>query len=293
MGVTNALCLSADPAVLARRFQGFFDAVLVDAPCSGEGMFRRVPESRGEWTLEGVLGCQKRQREILESAAAMLRPGGRFVYSTCTLNHYENADQVAWLCSMHPEFHQEAFHVPGVDADGQYTCYPHRFRGEGQFAALLRKDGGEAVPALPSLPAADRKETALLREFSRFEDPVFRFGETLVSIPECPELKGLKVLRCGLHLGTVRSGRFCPDHAWAVSRIPPRLSEVSLSEEQAMQYLAGEVVREAEGRGWVLSRYQGMVLGLGKVSDGVMKNHYPKGLRKTHLTSEDEAGENV
>ena len=294
MGITNALVVSAEPAELGRRWPAFFDAVLVDAPCSGEGMFRRVPESRSEWSMSGVEGCQKRQREILAAAAGMVRPGGRLVYSTCTLNHLENEDNAAWFLEHFPEFQMQMFSLPGVgETPGHFTCYPHRFRGEGQFVACFRRAGDDVCPELPGLPEAEAKDRKLLKEFASFDSPVQHFGDTLVSLETCPELRGLKVLRCGLHLGSVRSGRFTPDHAWAVSVKRPELPEIQLTDEQALQYLAGEVIRDVEGRGWVLACWKGLCLGFGKISDGIMKNHYPKGLRKTHLSLGEDCGENL
>ena len=257
-------------------------------------MFRRVPESRSEWSMSGVEGCQKRQREILAAAAGMVRPGGRLVYSTCTLNHLENEDNAAWFLEHFPEFQMQMFSLPGVgETPGYFTCYPHRFRGEGQFVACFRRAGDDVCPELPGLPEAEAKDRKLLKEFASFDSPVQRFGDTLVSLETCPELRGLKVLRCGLHLGSVRSGRFTPDHAWAVSVKRPELPEIQLTDEQALQYLAGEVIRDVEGRGWVFACWKGLCLGFGKISDGIMKNHYPKGLRKTHLSLGEDCGENL
>ena len=142
MGIPNALVVSAYPDQLAQRWPESFDAIQVDAPCSGEGMFRRHPETRAEWSPESPAGCAKRQAEILDRAAEMLRPGGRMVYSTCTMNRTENEDTVDAFLSRHADFSAEAFSLPGADApDGMLTCYPHRMRGEGHFVALLRKHG--------------------------------------------------------------------------------------------------------------------------------------------------------
>ena len=282
MGVGHALVTQGRPEKLAQRFPGFFDAVLVDAPCSGEGMFRRQAESRLEWSWDGVRGCQSRQREILSCAVKMVRPGGRLVYSTCTLNHLENEDNVLWLEENFPDFHRESFRLAGEEYPGILTCYPHRFRGEGQFAALLRR-GGETearVPA-PLPPPVSREQKQALFSFSPFEGEVMTFGQILVSLPECPPLQGLRVLRCGLHLGQVRNHGFEPDHAWAMSLTPPCLPCVDMCEEEAAAYLRGDVLRERPERGWVLARWKGLPLGLGKCSSGVMKNHYPKGLRRT------------
>ncbi|MGN0761846.1 MAG: RsmB/NOP family class I SAM-dependent RNA methyltransferase [Aristaeellaceae bacterium] len=285
MGLTNALVVCAMPRQLADRWPEGFDAIQVDAPCSGEGMFRRHPETRAEWTAESPAGCAKRQAEILDCAAEMVRPGGRIVYSTCTMNPVENEDTVAAFCRRHPDFAPEAFSLPGADApEGMLTCYPHRMKGEGHFVALLRRagEGTASAAADISLPGPDKQQLKALRDFAPDAPmPTALLGDTLVCLPDCPDVKGLKVLRVGLHLGQMKGKVFQPDHAWAVSVCPPALPRLPLTEEQARRYQAGEVLDAPEGlRGFVLPTLAGLPLGWGKVSDGMMKNHYPKGLRR-------------
>ena len=154
LGVTNAVVLNETPARLAARWPGYFDAVLVDAPCSGEGMFRREAQSREAWTDAAPRGCAKRQAEILEAAAKLVRPGGRLLYSTCTFNDVENEGSVANFLQDHADFAPEEFALPGLGASrgGMLRIWPHRARGDGQFAALLRRaegagDAGEGPEA--------------------------------------------------------------------------------------------------------------------------------------------------
>ena len=149
MGVRNAIVTSAMPAQLAPRFPAFFDRILVDAPCSGEGMFRRQPEARDEWSAGSPRGCADRQLEILEAAAKMLAPGGALVYSTCTFNDTENEGVLARFTAAHPEFALEAFELPGLPSGsrGYVHLYPHEIRGEGHFVSLLRK-----APDAPGAP---------------------------------------------------------------------------------------------------------------------------------------------
>ena len=283
MGIVNALVVSAMPDVLAARWAEGFDAVLCDAPCSGEGMFRRVPESRAEWTPASPAGCAARQAEILDAAARLVRPGGRLVYATCTFNRTENADTVAAFLRRHPDYRAEAFSLPGIDApEGQFTCWPHRLPGEGQFCALMRRDG-EGVSALRRnpLPAPDRTaREALAAAVPDAPRETGVFAGTLVAAPALPDLTGLRVLRCGLHLGAMKGKIFQPDHAWCVSALPPALPRVPLTEEAAYRYLAGEALPAETGSGLVLPAFGGLALGLGKISGGLMKNHYPKGLRR-------------
>ena len=285
MGVTNAIVVSAWPEKLADVWPEAFDAIQCDAPCSGEGMFRRHPETRDEWNPESPAGCAKRQGDILDSAAVMLRPGGRMVYSTCTLNKIENEGVVEAFLLRHPDFELMPFELPGLSApQGMLTIYPHRIKGEGHFVALLRREGdGRAVWQTASPKnAPDKAAMKVLQEFLPGQQANLFFGNELRYCPDFPELskaKGVTVLRSGLHLGTVKGKVFIPDHAWAVSNAAPAVPRVHLTEEEAWLYLNGQVI-PADGKGWVLACYAGLPLGWGKVSDGMMKNHYPKGLRR-------------
>ena len=311
MGVPNALVVSAYPDALADAWEEAFDAIQCDAPCSGEGMFRRHPETRAEWNPESPAGCAKRQAEILDQAARMLRPGGRLVYSTCTLNRIENEDVVEGFLARHPDFALQPFALPALDAPrGMLSIYPHRIKGEGHFVALLVRKGDAAGQAWrqPAMAAEARRYLqAVQGELPAWVRPnyaVVRRGEEcdLFCLPELSErwekLPRVQVLRCGLHLGTVKAagraegkGRateknkgkgkavFTPEHAFALALTAPDVPRVDLTEEQARSYQAGQTL-PAEGKGWALACWQGVPLGWGKISDGVMKNHYPKGLRR-------------
>jgi NOL1/NOP2/fmu family ribosome biogenesis protein len=185
-----------------------------------------------------------------------------------------------------PAYALRPFELPGASGpEGMLTCYPHRLRGEGQFAVLLVRagEGTASLPANTSLPTPSRAQRELLRAFvpdAPEADAVF--GETLVALPHLPELKGLRVLRAGLHLGQVKGKLFVPDHAWAVSATPPACPRIALTEEQARIYQAGDVLRlpDLGLKGYVLPCLEGLPLGFGKASDGQIKNHYPKGLRR-------------
>ena len=149
-------------------------------------------------------------------------------------------------------------------------------------ALLVRKGEGEAqLPQDTSLPKPDKQQLKALKEFAPDAPvPTAVLGDTLVYLPGCPNVKGIKVLRVGLHLGQMKGKVFQPDHAWAVSITPPALPRVPLTEEQARLYQAGEVLPAEHVKGFVLPELNGLPLGFGKVSDGMMKNHYPKGLRR-------------
>ena len=282
MGLPNTVVTCARPEQLAEKWPEAFDAVLVDAPCSGEGMFRRDPETRDEWTAEKAEGCAERQREILREAAKMVRPGGRLVYSTCTYNPQENEENAAWFVRTFPEFHPEAFELPGISApDGIYTCYPHRIKGEGQFAALFRKDGDRDIrmPGDSSLALPAKNDKAVFRNlFPVFPEATHLLGNTLIFMPEMPDAKGIRILRAGLHLGEVRGKIAVPDHAAAVCFRAPEMPCRIMNADTAVKYMNGETV-SGEETGWILMKYEDLVLGWGKGSAGMIKNHYPKGLR--------------
>ena len=152
MAVSNALVTNEHPATLAQRFAGFFDRVLVDAPCSGEGMFRKEEAAVTDWSQETVEMCARRQAEILSSAAALIRPGGHLVYSTCTFSPEEDEQAVARFLENHPEFVPETVDAPWFEAgeNGSVRLWPHKLLGEGHFAAVLRKmEGSEESTVIP------------------------------------------------------------------------------------------------------------------------------------------------
>ncbi len=295
MGIPNAVVTCAYPDELARIWPGCFDAIQCDAPCSGEGMFRRHPETRSEWNAESPAGCAKRQLDILREAAKMLRPGGRLVYSTCTLNTIENEGVVAAFLLEHADFALAPINLPGVDAPGgMFTCWPHRFDGEGHFVARLIRagegDGGAwAVPPAEKalIPILRQSEAVLPGGISANHIYMKEPGEyELFRLPELPLGKHPRLLRRGLHIGTLKMPKakgkppvYTPDHALALSIFAPDMPRIALSEDEARAYQNGQVI-PAEGSGWVLACLEGVALGWGKVSGGVMKNHYPKGLRK-------------
>ena len=286
MAVPNALVTNEHPAVLAERFPEFFDRVLVDAPCSGEGMFRKEEAAVTDWSQETVEMCARRQGEILNSAAALVRPGGRLVYSTCTFAPEEDEGAVARFLEAHPEFAPETvdapWFVPGKN--GSFRMWPHKLLGEGHFAAVLRKMecSEEALP-IPAGEKLPKIWTAFAKELGIDlpEGKAVSFGQTLYWVsPDLPELRKLKVLRPGLELGTVKQDRFEPAHAlalWlktcaAVQRYAPDSREIGA-------YLHGDVVPSGE-KGWCLVCAGDYSIGWGKGDGRVLKNHYPKGLRR-------------
>lgn len=290
MDAGGAAVVCALPGKLAARWPGVFDAILVDAPCSGEGMFRRDPDARTEWHPQTPAGCAARQAEILDCAAAMLKPGGRLIYSTCTFNRLENEGSVAGFLSRHPDFAPEDFALNGLGASdgGILRIFPHRVRGDGHFVAKLRKAGAARdsgiKPHRPD-PAAMRLLERLDREVCPVPDwlagmRISLAGDRLLATPpELPPMDGVKVVSPGLWLLKAGRSHIEPEHPLAMA-VDDARHTADLDDHQAAAYLAGEALEIAGEPGWTLVRWHGLPLGWGKQVGGVLKNRLPKGLRK-------------
>ena len=286
MAVSNALVTNEHPENLAQRFPGFFDRVLVDAPCSGEGMFRKEEAAVTDWSQETVEMCARRQAEILHSAAQMVRPGGRLVYSTCTFAPEEDEQAVAAFLEAHPEFEAEIMETPWFvpGENGSHRMWPHKLLGEGHFAAVLRKmEGREEEPVYAAAEKLPKEWTAFAKELGirlPAGKAVF-FGQNLFWVPEdMPDVRRLKVLRPGLELGTVKKDRFEPAHALALWLKTCQNVQRYPGESQEMKrYMHGDVV-PSKIKGWCLVCADDYSIGWGKGDGNVLKNHYPKGLRR-------------
>jgi len=286
MAVPNALVTNEHPANLAARLPGFFDRVLVDAPCSGEGMFRKEEAAVTDWSQETVEMCARRQAEILHSAAQMVRPGGRLVYSTCTFAPEEDEMAVEAFLADHPEFEPELLEAPWFvpTPNGGHRMWPHKLLGEGHFAAVLRKTAGDEGDVTPAPGEKLPKEwTAFAKDLGIRLPPgkAVSFGQNLFWAPEeLPDLKRLKVLRPGLELGEVKKGRFEPAHALALW-LKDCAAEISFSPDspEISAYLHGEVLPCTQ-QGWCLVKAGNYSIGWGKSDKTQLKNHYPKGLRR-------------
>jgi NOL1/NOP2/sun family putative RNA methylase len=286
LGVANALVTNETADRLAHHLPGYFDRVLIDAPCSGEGMFRKEEAAVTDWSEETVLMCAKRQAEILDAGAKLLRPGGRLVYSTCTFAPAENEEAIAAFLERNPDFETVQTDAPWFTpaGPGQFRLWPHKLLGEGHFAAVLRKKGEEDAMGIPCPGEKLPKEWLSFAKELQISLPVgkaIRFGANLYWAPEqLPQLKGLKVLRPGLELGEIRKDRFEPAHALALwlKNCVSQLS-VPADSNQLRQYLHGDVI-PCRLRGWCLVQVDSYSLGWGKGDGNILKNHYPKGLRR-------------
>lgn len=286
MGIANALVTNEHPQNLAKRFAGFFHRVLVDAPCSGEGMFRKEEAAVTDWSPETVAMCANRQAEILRSAAQMVMPGGRLVYSTCTFAPEENERTVEAFLREHPEFAPEPLDAPWFTpaGEGMYRLWPHKLLGEGHFAAVLRKAGEQEAEAVREKAGPLPREWESFAKELNIRLPAGRpllFGSTLYWAPEqMPDIRGLKVLRPGLELGQLKKDRFEPAHALALwLKTVANIQDYCAESQQMKDYLNGQVV-PSQKRGWCLVTVDGYTIGWGKGDGKVLKNHYPKGLRR-------------
>lgn len=295
MGVRNAVVSSCYPDVLCPALTGFFDKVLVDAPCSGEGMFRRDPQAMEEWSEEHVRSCAVRQAAILDSAAQALRPGGVLVYSTCTFSPEENEETVRSFLERHPDFFLEETGLtggrPGLFGLEQTRRIFPMDGGEGHFAARLRREG--EAPAVdrgePASAASALRDTVkeIWQEVLHVPVPdqtIVQAGDVLLLAPrETPELKGLGVLRAGVPVCERKGKRWEPCHGLFMASQPQELSlclDLPLDSPQLSAYLHGEEIDAPQDwKGWCGVAAAGVLTGFGKCSGGRLKNRYPKGLR--------------
>lgn len=309
-GATNVAITHETPERLAGRWPGFFDKVLVDAPCSGEGMFRKLPAARAEWSPEIAAGCALRQHAILQAAAPLVRPGGVLIYATCTFNPAENEGVLARFLAAVPGFALEAVEARPGFAPGRpdwvapdaalpalsqaVRLWPHEGPGEGHFIACLRRQPG---PPAPRPGAATRPfprpAGTLWADFCRTSlttppdsGRVTQVGGYLYELPpDLPDWQGLRVIRPGRWLGELKKQRFEPAHALALSLTATQARRVlnfPAGEAAVRAYLRGEALPIPAGGddGWTLVTVDGFPLGWGKRVDHLLKNHYPKGLRQ-------------
>lgn len=306
MGIKNAIVTNEDSFVLASHFPGFFNAIQVDAPCSGEGMFRKLPEAIEQWSMENVAICAARQKEILDNAAVMLKPGGTIVYSTCTFSKEENEDVIEYFLERHPDFTLEEME----------RFWPHKVDGEGHFVAKLvrrgcvdtdlkadrktKKNKNSKNRKNETKPALTKENMKLLSEFLDEtisenmaawikNSRLVMFGEQLYRLPDMEvDIKGLKVQRAGLHIGEFKKQRFEPSHSLALAlKISEAKNVVKLTwdDPQTTGFFNGQSVMLSDEqtaeckKGWALVCVDGYPAGWGKVNGAQVKNHYPKGLR--------------
>ena len=293
-GIKNAVVVSESPDKLAERLEGYFDKILVDAPCSGEGMFRKVHSIAKNWEQYGSQYYADIQRTVLPSAVKMLKPGGMMIYSTCTFSKLEDEDSISFILENNPD----------MELIESHKLFPHKIKGEGHFVALLHKKDTATALAVES-SAKDGKEkgtinkydTKVRSKYKKISDEAFDFFESIgfkidVSrlwvnedrinmLPDdAPDLSRLRVLRTGLFLGEMKKGRFEPSQSLALALKAeeyPNVLDLKLDDDRVVRYLKCESIDVEDGEvndGYCMVAVDGYPLGWGKVDKGRFKNKY-------------------
>lgn len=317
MGIKNAVVTNEDSFALAAHFPNFFHAIQVDAPCSGEGMFRKLPEAVNEWSPQNVEICAARQKEILDNAAVMLKPGGVIVYSTCTFSREENEDVIEYFLNEHPDFtvvKMERFWPHKQDCEGHFVAKLVR-RGElllEETVSTQDRTGSIAEDTLEKRKSSGKKDNKKSKKsggkenmelLNEFLDAILTddmaewirngklvmFGDQLYRLPDIDvDLKGLKIQRAGLHIGEFKKNRFEPSHSLALALKKSEAEntvELTCDDPQTNGFFNGLSIMLTQEqadkckKGWVLVCVDGYPAGWGKVNGTQVKNHYPKGLR--------------
>lgn len=304
-GTKNAVILSEAPSKLTDRFRGYFDKILIDAPCSGEGMFRKSSAIIKNWEQYGVDYYHKLQIEIIDAVVPMLAPGGMMVYSTCTFDPSEDEGTIQYILENYPDIHvvkpeldYEGFdygHPEYIGSDKEeirntIRLWPHKLKGEGHFCALLKRDDGEktefAGERLKKVKLPEEAEEFLAR--LKIDIPNERLElreERLYLVPEgIPSLSGLRIMRTGLLLGEVKKNRFEPSQALAMALKPDEydiIYNLKADDEDVIKYLKCETIEAKQDLkdGYALVCVDNWPLGWAKVQKGVLKNKYLPGWR--------------
>lgn len=301
-GLKNTMVTNEPPHKLARTFKGYFDKILVDAPCSGEGMFRKDPAAMQYWTPDYPKKCAERQHLILEQAQKMLKPGGILVYSTCTFAPEEDEQSMAWLVKNLPFKLLPVKRYSGMLAGRPQWAdnnpelkkcvriFPNHVKGEGHFIAKVQKShAGSIKKVKPQMGNVHGNELKLWKKFAKqnLDDVNFaeflKFGDQLYAInPALPRFKKLQIVSPGLHLGTFKKHRFQPAYALALALHPDQVEHhVDITDEQWKHYVHGETLSVDSNlpKGWYQLICEHQPIAFGKVVQGTVKNFFPKGLR--------------
>lgn len=304
LGIKCGIVTNLDTKELARMFSSYFDAVIADVPCSGEGMFRKNSEAITEWSEENVRICAERGREILENAYDLPCEGGVIIYSTCTWSTEENEEVIEDFLKKHPDYElippkesiisatADGINVGERDMSAARRFYPHKSEGEGQFLAILKRIHSDKKPTIlykGQEKPLDRKELdtvrAFLKEAAPDIDPALcrKVGENIVLISHGVPIPPKNVFSSGVLLGEISKGILTPSHQFFSAWGDKFSSRIDLDDEDVrlQKYLRGEEIENLEGiaRGWCVIAYRGAVIGGGKAVGDRIKNHYPKGLR--------------
>lgn len=289
MGFTNTVVTSTDAKTICHQFGNVFDMVFVDAPCSGEGMFRKDEQAQELWSIEEVKSNAIKQLGILEDISGCVKPNGYLVYSTCTFNKIEDDNVVETFLSRHPEF--ELVEVDKgctpylTKSDYGYRFFPHIAKGEGQFVTLLHKKEGEGKP-LPLLKQKEDKDIQLTKKFMKehftIPFPLYyaKVGNRVnVMTRPCVDITRCHALTSAVQVGEVIKDRVEPHHQLFSAYGVYAKNKYDLDDQEVYKYLKGEELTADLPNGYACVTYKNCPLGAVKVVNGILKNKYPKGLR--------------
>jgi len=295
MGYENTAVINCDAQTIGKNFTEYFDLIICDAPCSGEGMFRKEENAVSEWSLENVEKCAIRQLEIIENIKNALKKGGTLVYSTCTYSLEENEELIKTFLENNPDFYltetpEEIKNNSSQDIGNmEYTrrFYPHINKGEGQFVAVLKKKEGENTPKeiKDTLLPLTKQEEKIVCEFldetltSYDKKKIKKHNDSIIYIDEDIKIPKVPVFLCGVKLGTVQKNYFQPHHQLFTALGHLFRKKINLSLKEAEKYLHGETIPCEFNKGWCAVCIEDVAMGGGKAVNKTLKNHYPKGLR--------------
>lgn len=294
-GLKNTIVTNCDPLNFQQYLPEFFDKIILDAPCSGEGMFRKLDQAIKTWSIEKINECSYIQKNLLDTAMSLLKPGGQLIYSTCTYNTQENEQQIKYLlehydCKLIPL--QKSYGMqPGIEMNEAVRLYPHHYQGEGHFIALIQKNGQPQKHKYKALkPQISKQNQKLVDDFFQqylnIKTPTYlydNYQHIYALLPQFPELKGIRILRNGLYLGECKKNRFEPSHALALTL---KKADVKQSytyhenDQEIIKYLHGEAIQGTSQKGYGVIFVEDFPLSFYKESQGQAKNLYPKGLRQ-------------
>ncbi len=312
-GLSNVICVNSDAAddtFLSDRYEEKFDLVIADAPCSGEGMFRKYPEQAiSEWSEENIKLCALRQAKILDNAAQCVRNGGKLLYSTCTFSLEENEMTIDAFLLRHPEFSlipvtdtvysitANAYAFSGCNTENIHLArrfYPHLSNGEGQFIALMQKHEEESsinnrrkTTGKSSMQNISKEEKQALDKLFKCLDKapdfdnISKYADNLIYCENSCFIPDKHVFSCGVKIGEFTKNYIAPHHSFFKCFAQSFKNKLELSENENLlkKYLHGESIEANIDDGWCVVTYNGVPLGGGKAVSGTVKNHYPKGLR--------------
>jgi len=285
-GINNAIVTNSTPDQLSKQYPSFFDKILVDAPCSGEGMFKKDKNAEKNWSNNYVLECQSIQRDILKEAIKMLKPGGKLVYSTCTFSPEENEDHIEFISTNFPTMHLDPLEPfaslsNGINGEKVLRAWPHLINGTGHFISSFKKDDSNISSLSPQISNDFYSESfdKFMEDFNSFYNgTIHQIKDNIYFlIDDIKFLKGPRVECMGLHLGSIKNDRFKPSQALATSLkigMFKNILNLNLSDPLTLKYLKGETLNIDMDKGWVLICLDNMPLGWAKSTGSFLKNQY-------------------